>query len=79
MEVIGHEGVGMDDLSEAPDRLGEHAEEHEVIIVAEVDVTAIVAAGSDMPRGARILESECSCHAPRLPRQVKRPAFWALA
>src|SRR5260221_3303845 len=44
MEVIGHEGVGMDDPAEAPDGLDEDGEEHEVILVAAVDVLAIVAA-----------------------------------
>src|SRR5258708_17557014 len=75
MEMVGHEGVGMDDPAEAPDGLGEDAEEHQVILVAEVDVAAIVAAGSDMPHGAGMLESEWSGHAPRLPRHVQHLAF----
>src|SRR5258708_39542770 len=51
MEMVGHEGIGMDDPTEAPDGLGEDAEEHQVIFVAEADAAAIVAAGGGVPYG----------------------------
>ena len=44
MEVVGHEGVRMDNPAETPDGLDEDGEELQVILVAAVDVFAIVAA-----------------------------------
>src|ERR1700682_954591 len=69
MEMIRHQGVRMDDPAEPANGLGEDAEEHQVIFVAEVDVAAVVAAGGDVPDGAGLLESEWSGHPPRLPRR----------